>query len=499
MKFTTQEASTALSRRTNIDNAWTHVTDAGKLDDDDPYHFYINSEGISEFTPLIDYNGGKTPQEVAYNREIALTGPVYYTRLAQNNTYRVRYYDSSNGNTETALGDKKKVKMSYLETVSNDPVISNGTVTPTGMLQFSEREISGTTNDSIYLTKGGYVAWIELENPDEILPYATIKDIRMQGVSMNVKAGDATEAVSSITVYPWAGSEVLILATTATGKELYLKFNGDDKAPETMAVNTASMTKNARFFIDYATKFKVPLNYMKTLGDDDYSWGTICVPYDLKIKGNGQNSAKVYTVEEVVTEEGKKKLTLTEVTGETLTAGTPYILRSIEPTKTLLATAHPNSARNVEMQVVGSYAGAQTEAGSTAGKNVELRGQYLRFKVQGSATDESIYKESDKYYTLGTGGGKGIGFYPYAHQNKQYSIGPNKAYIYKELTNGDAGVRMMTMQILEEMFENDVVTAIDAIEATNEGGDWYTVEGIKVAKPTMRGIYIRNGKKIVIK
>ena len=500
VKFYTQEMSTALSSRgTSIDGSWTHVTDAGKLEDNDPYHFHIDSESISDLMTYFTYGGDIGNEEVAYQREIALTNPDYYTHLDQNNTYRVRFYDSSNDNTETALGDKKKVKMYYLETVSNDPTISNGTVTPTGEWKFSKREITENAyNDSIYLTKGGYIAWMEPQNAGKALPYATITNMKMQGVDMSVKVGDATKSVSALTVYPWSGSQVLLLATTESG-DYYLKFN-DENAPATMAVSSAAMDNNARFFIDYATKFKVPLNYMKNIGDEDYSWGTVCVPFDMKIKQDGQNSAKAYTVQEVKKEEGQKAvLQLTEVTGETLTAGTPYILRSTVATNTLLGEDHPNRARNVEMQVLGSSTGAAASAGSTNGTGVELRGQYLRFKVQGSASDEDIIKESDKYYTLGTGGGKGIGFYPYAHQDKQYSIGPNKAYIYNNVEDGAAGANMMTMMIIDELLENGEMTVIDAVDAASEGGDWYTIEGMKVAKPTKRGIYIRNGKKVIVK
>ena len=44
-------------------------------------------------------------------------------------------------------------------------------------------------------------------------------------------------------------------------------------------------------------------------------------------------------------------------------------------------------------------------------------------------------------------------------------------------------------------------TRIDSIgTATIEGDDaWYTLSGVRVAQPVQKGIYIRNGKKIIVK
>ena len=46
----------------------------------------------------------------------------------------------------------------------------------------------------------------------------------------------------------------------------------------------------------------------------------------------------------------------------------------------------------------------------------------------------------------------------------------------------------------------DEPTAINFMQATEEDGKWYTIGGVLLPqKPTQKGLYIHNGKKVVIK
>ena len=51
------------------------------------------------------------------------------------------------------------------------------------------------------------------------------------------------------------------------------------------------------------------------------------------------------------------------------------------------------------------------------------------------------------------------------------------------------------------MDDNTTVTAVTGIEVNDaaEEDTYYTLSGIKVGRPTKSGIYIKNGKKIIIK
>ena len=54
---------------------------------------------------------------------------------------------------------------------------------------------------------------------------------------------------------------------------------------------------------------------------------------------------------------------------------------------------------------------------------------------------------------------------------------------------------------LEDVFGEGVATEIKkAIENEEYKNDtFYTLQGVRVAKPTTKGVYIRNGKKIYVK
>ncbi|MDE7350721.1 MAG: hypothetical protein K2N25_06610 [Muribaculaceae bacterium] len=46
---------------------------------------------------------------------------------------------------------------------------------------------------------------------------------------------------------------------------------------------------------------------------------------------------------------------------------------------------------------------------------------------------------------------------------------------------------------------NGATSAVNAIEATNADGKWYNLQGVQIAAPTQAGLYIHNGKKIIVK
>lgn len=42
-------------------------------------------------------------------------------------------------------------------------------------------------------------------------------------------------------------------------------------------------------------------------------------------------------------------------------------------------------------------------------------------------------------------------------------------------------------------------TAVEAVEAANADGKWYNLQGVQIAAPTQGGLYIHNGKKVIVK
>ena len=75
----------------------------------------------------------------------------------------------------------------------------------------------------------------------------------------------------------------------------------------------------------------------------------------------------------------------------------------------------------------------------------------------------------------------------------------NAGNAYFMLGNG------LSADAVKVVLMGDVVTGIDSVninkdEAHSENGAWYTIDGRMLSsKPTQKGLYIHNGKKVVIK
>ena len=100
---------------------------------------------------------------------------------------------------------------------------------------------------------------------------------------------------------------------------------------------------------------------------------------------------------------------------------------------------------------------------------------------------------------------EGIAFYRASETAK---LGPNKAYLpiltsAVQPSTGNLGGAKMHIVFVDEndVDDNTTVTAVTGIEVNDaaEEDTYYTLSGIKVDRPTKSGIYIKNGKKIIIK
>ena len=102
-------------------------------------------------------------------------------------------------------------------------------------------------------------------------------------------------------------------------------------------------------------------------------------------------------------------------------------------------------------------------------------------------------KETDGEYTnyYLSNGDSGVGFYKV---NGSVDLKANRAYLPLLKGTTQAGTRFIGLG-----FEDDGTTNLTPALSKGEGeGAWHTLQGQRVAKPG-KGIYIRNGKKVVIK
>lgn len=167
--------------------------------------------------------------------------------------------------------------------------------------------------------------------------------------------------------------------------------------------------------------------------------------------------------------DGASSVVATEVTGGTLAAETPVLVNA-----TMGSYKFRNSSKAT---TATSIPGSPSVSGALTGVYSDL-----------TFTTENISSTYANTYILNKIDDS-VGFYKAASGKK---VGANRAYL--TATNVPAGAR------LGIVFDDDETTGIENLTPTLSKGNgaYYNLSGRRVAQPT-RGLYIVNGKKVVIK
>jgi hypothetical protein len=111
-----------------------------------------------------------------------------------------------------------------------------------------------------------------------------------------------------------------------------------------------------------------------------------------------------------------------------------------------------------------------------------------------SATTSLTSTADTKYYVFGVLNGE-AGFYPVG-TSKTLTSAAGKAYLQLTADQAAAAAARISM-VFDDGSETTGITTAE-VSTQAEDNAWYTLQGMRVAQPT-RGIYVRNGKKIIIK
>ena len=149
---------------------------------------------------------------------------------------------------------------------------------------------------------------------------------------------------------------------------------------------------------------------------------------------------------------------------------------------------------NTGVMVSSTTDGEKTISLTTA-TGTEIDGNMLKASGDAgidAATMGAGAADGTKFYRLTMHNGTDIGFWWGAQDGAAFAIGPNKAYL--EVPASAASARMQGL-----WFEGDAQD-IDTVrrEAVDNNGMAYDLQGRRVAQPT-KGLYIVNGKKVIIK
>ena len=215
------------------------------------------------------------------------------------------------------------------------------------------------------------------------------------------------------------------------------------------------------------------------------NWNTLCLPYDVAdISSSPLAGATIKEFTDVSFDKSTNTLTLTFAAATSIKAGQAYLVKW-------------NS---------GSNLGPSDLIFNGATLTKDLRDDEITTDDEDAATvaftgtyKKLTFDEEDRS-VLFLGADNTL-YYP----KKGATIGAQRAYFkLSGITAGDLPQQARTF-VLD--FGDDNTTGIIEVEANSQLSTlnsqlsaWYTLEGLRLAsKPTTRGIYINNGKKIVVK
>ena len=206
----------------------------------------------------------------------------------------------------------------------------------------------------------------------------------------------------------------------------------------------------------------------------DGAWNTLCLPFSVNnFTGTPLEGATVKTLASTDFADGTLTMNFTDdVTS--IKAGTPYIVKWADGT-----------------DIVDPVFTNVTISNATANVSTD----YVDFV--GTYSPVNIYTDEKTNLYLGAGNTL---YYPTA---TGFTVNAFRGYfqLKQGLTAGEAanGVRAFVLNFGDDSNATGILTT-NFTNPTNSDNEWYTLDGRKLnGKPTAKGIYINNGRKVVIK
>ncbi len=286
--------------------------------------------------------------------------------------------------------------------------------------------------------------------------------------------GGGTGSTSPTTVnLSWTNATDRITATSYNGTvNLKKAFQDTDGATWSAADNISTKpdgktlypANTLLFFLSGRTLIK------------DGNWNTLCLPFDVTIASSplaGDNViAKVF--DDTSNLDGEGQLTLKFTTAPaTIPAGTPFIIK------------WDNTGVNLENPVFAGVTisnAAEQEVKSTDTK-VKFVGQYSPFNITAENINSILYVAS----------GNKIGY-----SKNQRKLKSCRAHFWVQ-PNGTAQAAARFINIDWGDGETTSISIVN-FDSENAASGIYTLDGRKLStEPTQKGLYIMNGKKVIIK
>ena len=244
-------------------------------------------------------------------------------------------------------------------------------------------------------------------------------------------------------------------------------------------VDTKDMTESLKA-ANNSTTTSITFN-TRTLKKD--TWNTLILPFDIKVRDLSDELG--YAVVDMLDiNNADKSKVIFKITTGTIPANTPFMIKTDEEVNlqdAFFATVDPADPTKFTVKI--AYTDETTcEVADAAGN-----------KLTGAYKPQTV--NDGEYYMNGSGNWKkyaGTGFTINGERVKFTKASATSAAPTFYIEEGDG-----TMTVI-----NGETTSIETISAEklNAAEGWYTLNGVKLqSMPTQKGIYINNGKKVVIK
>ena len=234
-------------------------------------------------------------------------------------------------------------------------------------------------------------------------------------------------------------------------------------------------------------------------------WNALVLPFDITVAelsnrlGYAEEDDYNYVVVNTIKKDAPAGKFQFQLFTGTIPANTPFMVKTIDNITTLDEDGEPVEMTAISFGTKEIKAPATETATAEFANGFKLVGQYKSFVLDKTSTarDEAgkalykfLYGDDDSDYN-----------YFGASSKNSWTIVPLDCYV--DLSGDEVGARNVVFEFEEADGSTTAIKSISveankSVSAKKEG--WYTINGVKLqAAPTQKGLYIFNGKKLVVK
>ena len=205
-----------------------------------------------------------------------------------------------------------------------------------------------------------------------------------------------------------------------------------------------------------------------------YGWNTFCVPFALtqaQLEEAYGSGAMAKYLSNVTTDGAAATLHFTPEAEGGIEANKAYLL---------YLTADVTKAK--------TFSGVTLEPAGTCTTTVKANNNDV-YTFQGILKPTTLTTNGTQYFL------NSAGTYFVLPSNSTSAMKATRAYITVPTPSGSAQGRQYSFDF------NGTTTGIDNVNISGleDGSAWYTISGIRVNRPAAKGVYIHNGRKVIVK